>query len=141
MAVARATGVSSGTAFHFATLFVPDIGTGSPLKFLPIPGVDEETVEEIPCWKVKTRRPPLSEKTKAMQIRVFLEKGMSAAWIAKITSDTQSIVTVLVAKHDLLVRRFQECDKIETRRDIHVDEILPDDLFRDSPGARMPHGS
>ena len=115
LAVAGATGVSVGSALHFATLFFPRInkGFGSPLKHWPAAEVGEASVEGTPCWSLSCQR-----------------------------SDPIRPSLLLLGKSDFLVRRMtsdgQEDE--ETRRDIRVNPVLPDALFEDSPEAENPYG-
>jgi len=141
LAVAAATGVSSGTAYHFASFFVSGLGIAPPLEQLPIAGIKEVDVEGTACWQIATRPVGRSPDFKASQEKTLTEMGWKGEAIAKFLVDRERIVTLSIGKEDLLVRRIQEGESIETRRNIQVNVPLPDDLFENGPRAHLPYGS
>lgn len=137
-AVASATGVSHGTAYHFATFFVSGSGRAAPLALLPLAGVQEVDIEGVACWQVTTRRAGRSPDLKASQEKSLTEMGLKPEAIERILADRARDVTLSIAKGDGLLRRIQEGSSIETRRNIQVNPTLPDDLFENGPKAHMP---
>lgn len=140
-AVAAATGVSMGSACHFATFFVSGYGIAAPLEQLPVEGVGEVEVEGVACWQVTTRQAVRTPESKASQEKTLSEEGWKPEEVAKFLVDRQRIQTLSIGKADLLVRRIQVGDHVETRRNIQANVDLPDDLFDNGPQAHLPFGS
>lgn len=140
-AVAAATGVSMGTAYNFAAFFVSGYGNAAPLEQLPLEGVREVEVEGVACWQVTTRRAPRTPEFKASQEKTLAEEGWKLEDISNFLVDRQRDITLSIGKADLLIRRIQEGDDIETRRNIQVNVALPNDLFDNGPRAHLPFGS
>ena len=139
LAVASATGVSMGSASHFAPFFMRIEDRSAPLECFPDPGVVEEEIEGTSSWKVIAHWLPPTADERAESIRACKEYGLDEAEMAKTASREERRMVLYIAKQDLLVRRIHRgTNCIETRREIEVDLPLPDNLFVNCPGVHRP---